>query len=96
MHPNCSVCGNFYVDIGDSNVENMNGVNCFFSPISSPLCVSGFDYYGNAESVKPINYNLMLFPPNILHNATPYSGDKDRIILAFNAIYGEAKIDYIV
>ena len=31
-------------------------LNCFFSPISSPLCVSGFDYYGNAESIKPINY----------------------------------------
>ena len=93
VHPNCTVCGNFYVDIGQSNIKEMNGVNTFFSPISTDLAIEGYDYYGNGETVVPQNFKLTLFPPNLLHNATPYSGKDDRIILAFNAIFGGAVID---
>ena len=95
MHPNCSVCGNFYIEIGESNVSEMNGVNCFYSPVSSDMAIDGYDYYNTAETIIPQNFKLMLFPPKILHSATPYSGKKDRIVLAFNSLYGNAGIDYI-
>jgi hypothetical protein len=94
-HPNCSICGNFYIDIAESNVSTMNGVNCFYSPVSTELSIDGYNYFGNAETSNLENFNLTLFPPNILHNATPYNGKTDRIILAFNALYGSANIDYI-
>ena len=95
MHPNCSICGNFYIDIGESNIRDMNGVNCFFSPVSSDMSIDGFDYYNTAETVNPENLKLTLFPPNILHNSTPYNGNNDRIILAFNALYGNSNIEFI-
>jgi len=94
MHPNCTICGNFYIDIGQSNIKDMNGVNTFYSPISTDLALEGYDYYGNGQTIVPQNFKLTLFPPNLLHNATPYSGKDDRIILAFNAIFGGALIDY--
>jgi hypothetical protein len=95
IHQNCSICGNFYVDIGESNIKNMNGINCFFSPISTDLSIDGYDYYSTADTIIPQDFKLTLFPPNILHNATPYSGKTDRIVLAFNALYGSANIEHI-
>jgi hypothetical protein len=73
----------------------MNGINCFFSPISTDLSIDGYDYYSTADTIIPQDFKLTLFPPNILHNATPYSGKTDRIVLAFNALYGSANIEHI-
>jgi len=94
-HPNCSICGNFYVDIGESSISNpkMNGVNKFYPPLFHPLTITGYDYHCSAEIINPQNYKLCLFPPNLLHDATPYTGKSDRIILAFNAIIGEANLE---
>ena len=35
-------------------------------------------------NVQPINGTLVFFPANLMHNATPYYGDEQRIVIAAN------------
>jgi uncharacterized protein (TIGR02466 family) len=86
-HGNSSICGIFYVDIGDSSIENSNGVNRFRSPVYpiSDDLDKGYSWFpSDVIDIVPENGKLILFPGYLLHSATPYCGDKDRIVIAFN------------
>ncbi|MEL6999390.1 MAG: TIGR02466 family protein [Pseudomonadota bacterium] len=93
-HGACSWCGIFYLQAGNSaevpsdgaNVAG-NGINRFYSPISSGGLLRD---YGNAYlrgylDVQPMDGHLVVFPSYLLHSALPYTGDKDRIIISFNS-----------
>ncbi len=86
-HPNCSWCGIYYIDVGDSTLEN--GCNCFFDPRPA---AHGYTDYGTAYlddttrvDMPPKDGILVIFPSYLYHAATPYFGDRDRIVVAFNA-----------
>jgi uncharacterized protein (TIGR02466 family) len=87
MHGNSSFCGIFYLDIGESNLENKNGINKFFTPYmpSTDQDDHGYSWWPSETiSIVPENGKLVLFPGYLLHNATPYEGKTDRLVLAFN------------
>lgn len=85
-HPNCSWCGIYYLDIGDCTFDPPNGVNRFFAPVDI-----GYEDFGTmAYPQKPITITpedgkLVLFPHYVQHWAVPYRGQRERIIVSFNA-----------
>ena len=91
QHPNCSWCGIFYLDPGS---DNGSGCTSFISPIDN----SYLDY-GNrflqytALDIQPKEGLLVLFPSYIAHTQKLYTGEKDRIVVAFNMSVHEAPID---
>lgn len=91
-HPNCSWCGIYYLQLGDSGSNNgkgaPNGANRFYLPLSMGGYFSdyGNSYLGRCLLDPPLEEGmLLLFPSYLLHSALPYSGGKDRIIIAFNS-----------
>lgn len=95
IHGNCSWCGIFYLTAGNSGevpadgaASAGNGINRFYSPISTGGMVRDFGnaYLGRSYlDVQPKNGRLVLFPAFLLHSALPYRGEADRIILSFNS-----------
>jgi len=84
-HGNSTWCGLFYVDIGDSNAYNANGVNRFYSPLNVKTEVGMEHLAENCHDVTPSNGKLVIFPGFLKHSALPYFGGKDRIVVSFNA-----------
>lgn len=92
FHGGCSWCGIYYVQAADSaqsqGVGAGNGVSRFYSPFGRGGMV---DDYGNHYlsmgllDFPPRDGVLVLFPAYLLHSGLPYSGKKDRILVAFNA-----------
>ena len=96
-HGNCSWSGVYYVQI-DPQAERaqhaelgaLNGATRFYSPMF-PLLGGAYMDMGNAFmqqatlDVVPQEGELVLFPAFLPHKAMPYSGEKDRIVLSFNA-----------
>lgn len=91
-HGGCSWCGIYYVQSADSAQTKGkgagNGISRFYSPFGRGGIV---DDYGNHYlnngllDVAPRDGLLVLFPAYLLHSGLPYSGAKDRILVAFNA-----------
>lgn len=91
-HGGCSWCGIYYVQSADSAKEKGtgagNGVSRFYAPFGRGGLV---DDYGNRYlgqgmlDFPPRDGVLVLFPAYLLHSGLPYSGEKDRILVAFNA-----------
>ena len=85
-HPNCSWCGIYYLEVGDCSVNPPNGVNRFFPPFHT-----GYEDFGsaahavNAFAPAPEEGKLVLFPSYVEHSAAPYHGQRDRIVISFNA-----------
>ena len=87
-HGNSSFCGIYYLDIGESQHDTMNGVNKFFTPFMPSTDESDFGYHwwpSETVNIVPKNGKIVLFPGYLMHNATPYTGDTDRIVVAFNS-----------
>jgi uncharacterized protein (TIGR02466 family) len=85
-HPNCSWCGIYYVDIGDATLDPPNGVNRFFPPIDILYEDAGtLAYPQKPVSYPPADGKLVLFPSYVRHSASPYHGQRDRVLVAFNA-----------
>jgi len=86
-HPNCSWCGIYYLDIGDSNQKN--GSNTFYDPRNAAHSYTdyGTEYLDGKTrfDTAPKNGNLVIFPSYLYHAAPPYDGEGDRIVVAFNA-----------
>lgn len=88
-HPNCSWCGIYYLDIGNANFAERNGLNRFYDPRNNA------DHYLDAGSqylnstglwdIEPVNGQVVIFPSYLKHSALPYFGDRDRLVIAFNA-----------
>ena len=83
FHPNCSWCAIFYVDVG--SVGKKNGYNNFHrAPRQTYL-----DSFNQTEAVlshtfTPKNGKMIIFPPHMAHEALPYYGDEDRLVIAMN------------
>jgi uncharacterized protein (TIGR02466 family) len=86
VHPNCSWCGIYYIDIGEVTVDPPNGCNRFYPPmevnyedLGTAMCPM------NPVQPPPEDGKLILFPSHIRHAGMPYRGKRDRILASFNA-----------
>jgi hypothetical protein len=68
----------------------LNGVTRFYSPLFERLGGAYMDY-GNSYlqnatvDFDPIPGRLIVFPSWLPHQAMPYQGARDRVIISFNA-----------
>jgi uncharacterized protein (TIGR02466 family) len=95
-HGNSSWSGVYYVQIDSleqrerAPLGKLNGATRFYSPM--------FPFLGGAYMVRgsswlqkstldhvPREGDLLVFPSMLAHKAMPYSGERDRIVLSFNA-----------
>lgn len=96
-HGNCSWSGVYYVQIDPPEQRQrhpefgaLNGATRFYSPMF-PLLGGAHIDMGNAFlqqatlDVTPHEGELVLFPAFLPHKAMPYAGERDRIIVSFNA-----------
>jgi len=88
-HPNCSWCGIYYLDAGDEDFERRSGVNRFYDPRvnAGHYLDAGSDYLNQSGvwDIAPETGKVILFPSYLTHSALPYFGEKDRVVVAFNA-----------
>jgi hypothetical protein len=101
-HGNCSWSGVYIVQIDEPEQRvthpvygRANGVTRLYGPPFATLGGAFVDV-GNAylqpphHDIEPLPGQLLLFPSWLAHMALPYGGEKDRIIISFNAsIHGE-------
>lgn len=96
-HGNCSWSGVYYVQIDPIEQRHshpefgmLNGATRFYSPMF-PLLGGAHIDMGNAYlqqatlDVTPQEGDLVLFPAFLPHKAMPYVGERDRVIVSFNA-----------
>ena len=101
-HGNCSWCGAYYVQVDDTEKREshptlgaMNGITRFYGPtldlLGGAYMDSGNLYLQRSHfDSKPEEGVLCVFPSHLKHMAMPYVGDKDRIIVSFNAqVHGD-------
>lgn len=89
-HPNCSWCGIYYLEPGEANLEQRNGVNRFYDPRvnAEHYADPGTAYLGNQGfwDFSPTEGQVVIFPSYLKHSALPYFGTKDRVVIAFNCV----------
>lgn len=96
-HGNCSWSGVYVVQVDeparriDHPVHGVsNGVTRFYGPPFAALA-GGHADLGNAYlqpphvDIEPVAGQLVVFPSWLAHQALPYDGDLERIIVSFNA-----------
>ena len=84
---NANECGQILDTDGNSRV---NGVNRFYSPINYFTLDPSMDYLRhNVADIWPEDGVLVIFPAYLLHSATSYIGEKDRVVISFNAIVNQ-------
>lgn len=106
-HGNCSWSGVYYVQIDSQQVRArhaelgaLNGATRFYSPMFALLGGAHMDM-GNSWlqeatlDVAPQEGDLVLFPAFLAHKAMPYRGEKDRIVVSFNAQIHAAQGDQV-
>tara|TARA_R100000664_G_C2703482_1_gene102964 strand:- start:45 stop:650 length:606 start_codon:yes stop_codon:yes gene_type:complete len=83
IHANCSWCGIYYVDAGDDG----SGQTFFINPINATYIDDGNRWLQSTGQLKVPAQNglLVLFPSYLQHYQKIYTGEKDRIVIAFNA-----------
>ena len=99
-HGNCSWSAVYIVDVDEHerrishpSYGTMNGVTRFYSPLFERLG-GAYSDFGNAylqnatADFDPIPGRLIIFPSWLPHQAMPYQGDRDRVIISFNAGVG--------
>lgn len=86
-HPNCSWCGIYYLQPGDTD---KGGINRFYDPRvnAEHYADLGTAYLGNQGvwDFQPVPGQVIIFPSYLKHSALPYFGSSDRIVIAFNCI----------
>ncbi|KZM44142.1 hypothetical protein OA92_05420 [Marinomonas sp. SBI22] len=89
-HPNCSWCGIYYLDPGESTLGERNGVNRFYDPrVNAEHYSDAGTAYLSGQGVwdfEPKEGQIIFFPSYLKHAALTYFGQKDRIVIAFNAV----------
>jgi len=106
-HGNCSWSGVYYVQIDPQQARSthtelgaLNGATRFYSPMFALLGGAHMDM-GNSWlqegtlDVAPQEGDLVLFPAFLAHKAMPYRGEKDRIVVSFNAQIHAAQGDQV-
>lgn len=88
-HPNCSWCGIYYLEVGETDFSSRSGVNRFYDPrVNADHYLDAGSLYLNGTGVwdfEPIEGQVVIFPSYLKHSALPYFGHSDRIVIAFNA-----------
>ncbi|HZZ78808.1 MAG TPA: putative 2OG-Fe(II) oxygenase [Gemmataceae bacterium] len=89
LHPNCSWCGIYYVQVGDSGAAQAggapNGGTRFYSPFTIGYRDVGNRYLFEELDTPIEDGMLVLFPSYLRHSGLPYAGRRDRVVIAFNA-----------
>jgi hypothetical protein len=106
-HGNCSWSTVYIVQIDEPARRvahpvygTANGVTRFYGPPFSAIAGAFVDV-GNAylqpphQDIEPVPGQLVVFPSWLPHKAMPYGGDRDRIIISFNASVHAAGGDQI-
>ena len=106
-HGNCSWSGVYYVQVDERHhrirhpkLKHTNGVTRFYGPYSQWQAGAYMDI-GNAYlqknhiDIEPHAGKLVVFPSYLPHQAMPYEGDLDRIIVSFNVQIHSAQGDQI-
>jgi uncharacterized protein (TIGR02466 family) len=97
VHHGCSWCGIYYLQLGSSGNREQNaapnGGSRFYCPFNLG---GGYRDFGNkylSTSIDaPIEDGLLLlFPSYLMHSGLPYTGQTDRVVVAFNARAGLVK-----
>jgi hypothetical protein len=96
-HGNCSWSGVYIVQIDEPELRvthpvygTANGVTRLYGPPFTALGGAFVDV-GNAylqpphQDVEPVPGQLLLFPSWLAHQALPYGGEQERLIVSFNA-----------
>ncbi len=90
-HRGCSWCGIYYLQVGDVQPNQRtgapNGGNRFYSPLQTGGIFNDLgNTYLDTSYVDPPSCDglLLLFPAYLAHSALPYSGERDRVVIAFN------------
>ncbi len=108
VHGNCSWSGVYYVQAGNASAHSkdtlpngmLNGVTRFFGPEMEYSAGGHGDWgnyylHNNGFTSYPKDGTLLIFPSHIKHTAFPYNGEKDRIIVSFNAqVNAESAVSY--
>ncbi len=91
VHHGCSWCGIYYLQLGSSGQRQgdgaPNGGSRFYCPFNGG---GGYRDFGNKYLSNSIDAPLedgllLLFPSYLMHSGLPYTGNIDRIVVAFNA-----------
>ena len=86
LHPNCSWCGIYYIDPGESTLRPPNGCNRFYPPFEPNYNDFGTTaLFTDPADVATAEGTLVIFPSYLHHSAIVYRGKKDRVIASFNA-----------
>ena len=107
-HGNCSWSGVYCVQVDDDAPRQAhpllgatNGVTRFYGPHFNHLGGAHMDF-GNAYlqsahiDMAPLPGQLVVFPSWLPHQAMPYDGEADRIIVSFNAsVHAAASSDQL-
>lgn len=106
-HGNCSWSAVYIVQIDEPEQRvthpvygTANGVTRLYGPPFTALGGAFVDV-GNAYlqpphvDVEPVPGQLLLFPSWLAHQALPYDGEKERIIISFNASLHGAQTDQL-
>ena len=104
-HGNCSWSGVYVLQVDDAQTRRQhptygpaNGATRFYGPYFDRLAGAHADL-GNAYlqashfDVEPLPGRLVLFPSWLAHQAMPYVGDRERVIVSFNASVHSARGD---
>jgi uncharacterized protein (TIGR02466 family) len=96
-HGNCSWSGVYCVQVDNAPKRHankvfgqLNGVTRFYGPHFTQQAGASMDF-GNAYlqsghiDIQPLPGQLVVFPSWLAHQAMPYAGEQDRIIVSFNA-----------
>ena len=96
-HGNCSWSGVYYVDVDPApervrhpQFGALNGITRFHGPHLARLGGAHMDL-GSAylqhstHDVHPVPGTVIVFPSWLLHEVLPYEGQRDRVIVSFNA-----------
>lgn len=79
-HSNSTWSGIVYIDME----YDANGKNYWIVPYNIER-KPGLEFINDSFSINPIPGKMIVFPSMITHYAEPYTGDKPRIVIAFNA-----------
>ena len=89
-HPNCSWCGIYYLEPGEANLADKNGINRFYDPrVNAELYADAGTAYLSHQGFwdfAPTEGQIVIFPSYLKHSALPYFGQKDRVVIAFNCV----------
>ena len=92
LHPNCSWCGIYYIDPGDSTLTPPNGCNRFYPPFEPNYHDFGTTgLMTDPADIAPEEGTLVLFPSYLHHSGIVYRGKRDRIVASFNARVRQAQ-----